>query len=142
MSGIPALAARMPDVSQWLQISGIATAGPPFFRYTLINMPSVLGMEIGFPVTATVTPADHPDDLIVGTLPGGRYVRMRHNGPPQTLMQATATLLSWAQHEGLRWDMYAQDDGEHWACRLEEYLDVADEAENWQTDLTFRLADQ
>ena len=46
--------------------------------------------------------------------------------------------------ENLRFDVQHLDDGEHWACRLEEYLtDPADDPtmQNWDTDLTIKLAD-
>lgn len=143
MDGIPEFADRMPQVWRWLDTVGIKPTGPAFFRYTLIDMSTALGMEIGWPVTEQLDPPCGQMDLISGTLPGGRYVTMLHVGPPETLMQATSDLLDWAQREGLSWDMEERDDGEHWACRLEEYLSDADaDPATWETYLTFKLADR
>jgi effector-binding domain-containing protein len=75
-------------------------------------------------------------------LPAGRYLTVRHVGPPAGLEQATSDLLSWAARKGLAFDVSFSDDGEHWACRLEEYLSVpTEDPEHWKTDLTFLLAD-
>jgi hypothetical protein len=47
-------------------------------------------------------------------------------------------LLQWAAERDLEWDA----DGNRWGCRLEEYLsDPAEDMEQWQTRLAFRLRD-
>ncbi|OAP22642.1 MULTISPECIES: hypothetical protein [Amycolatopsis] len=44
----------------------------------------------------------------------------------------------------MRWDRTVEADGEHWAARLEIYRTnprIEPDANNWDTDLCFRLAD-
>ena len=143
MSTIPEIADRIPDVLAWLDRRAITPCGPPFLRYSVISMPDVLVVEAGFPVDA-LQALDADDAMLSGTLPAGRYAKVRHHGPPMGLAQATADLLAWGAHRNLRFDVQHLDDGEHWACRLEEYLtDPADDPtmQNWDTDLTIKLAD-
>ncbi len=142
MSGIAALADRVPEVFDWLGTQGVDPAGPVFFRYTVIDMAGLLEMEVGVPVAVPLGQGD--GDLVVGVLPSGRYLTTRHTGHPQSLEQATGELLAWAARHGYTWDVQLLDDGEHWGCRLEEYLSDPVEQpdlDTWQTDLTFRLAD-
>jgi effector-binding domain-containing protein len=136
------IADRLPEVLAWLDGRGITPSGPPFLRYSVISMPDLLVVEAGFPVDA-LQALDEDDQVRSGTLPAGRYLTARHHGPPIGLEQATDDLLAWAAKRNLRFDVQDLDDGEHWACRLEEYLTVpADDPtmENWVTDLTFKLA--
>lgn len=125
---------------------GLAPAGPPFWRYVVIDMARQLEMQVGVPVAeASSTDASVDDEqLRAGVLPAGRYVTTVHTGHPSELMQATAELLSWAAQQDLSWDMTRAADGEHWGCRLEEYLtDPATQPDmsRWQTRLAFRLRD-
>jgi effector-binding domain-containing protein len=84
------------------------------------------------------------DEVLNGTLPGGRYASLTHTGHPDELEAATARLLSWAAERELRWDIAETDAGEAWGCRLEFYkTDPAAEPDmsRWETELAFRLAD-
>jgi len=141
MAAMKELIDRLPEVFGWLAGQGIAPAGPPFFRYNVIDMPGRLEMEVGVPVAdvPTVPPA-----FTTGTLPAGRYVTTVHTGHPDELISATADLLAWVEVQGLTWDMTRTPDGERWAARLEWYhTDPAVEPDmaKWETELAFRLAD-
>ena len=141
METIGSVAHRIPEIFGWLGAHGIAPAGPPFFRYHVIDMQRELQVEVGVPVASPV--ADE-GEVRAGTLPAGRFAVMTHTGAPDTLVAATAELLDWAQAQGLAWDVSRTDAGEHWGCRVEFYLtNPAEEpdASKWQTQLAFRLAD-
>jgi effector-binding domain-containing protein len=141
MAGIPAFAARTGEVFDWLGARGLKPAGPPFFRYNVIDMARELEMETGVPIATAV---DGDDDVVAGVLPAGRYATVIHTGHPSELVKVTGALLDWAAEQGLTWDMSPSEDGEWWGARLEFYLtDPAEEPDmsKWQTQLAFRLAD-
>jgi effector-binding domain-containing protein len=142
MSALGSVADRIPEIFGWLGARGIAPAGPPFFRYHVIDMERQLQVEVGVPVEAPVT--DDDGDVHAGILPAGRYAVVIHTGAPNTLLDATAALLHWAEERGLAWDVSQADAGEKWGCRLESYLtdpSLQPDTSKWQTQLAFRLAD-
>jgi effector-binding domain-containing protein len=141
MQTIPELADRLPGVFEWLAAHDVAPAGPPFFRYRVIDMATELVMEAGVPVGQQVTPEA---DLSVDVLPAGRYVSTTHIGPPEELVEVTGGLLRWAEERGLHFDVRPSEAGEVWGCRL-EWLETnpaeQPDRNQWQTRLAFRLAD-
>lgn len=145
MDGIPGLGARLGEVFGWLGARGLAPAGPPFFRYNVIDMMRELEIEAGVPVAAAVPTGDGAEGPVVsGVLPAGRYATLIHAGHPAELVGVTKALLDWAAGQGLSWDMSPAEDGDHWGCRLEFHLtDPAEEPDmsKWVTQLAFRLAD-
>jgi hypothetical protein len=44
--------AGFPGLLGWLAEHGITASGPPFIRYTVVDMDAELGIEIGAPVAA------------------------------------------------------------------------------------------
>jgi effector-binding domain-containing protein len=140
-AALGSVADRIPEIFGWLGARGIAPAGPPFFRYLVIDMERQLLVEVGVPVASAV---EDDGEIRGGTLPAGRFAVMTHTGAPDTLMAPTAALLDWAEAQGLAWDVSQTDAGEEWGCRLENYLtDPAEQPDlsKWQTELAFRLAD-
>ena len=136
------VADRIPEIFGWLGARGIIPAGPPFFRYHVIDTERQLLVEAGVPVASALDADD--GDIRGGTLPAGRFAVMTHTGAPETLMAATAALLEWAETRGLAWDVSQTDAGERWGCRLESYpTDPAEQPDTgkWQTELAFRLAE-
>jgi effector-binding domain-containing protein len=128
-----------PRVFAWLSERGIAPAGAPFWKYNLIDMDRELEVEVGVPVAAAV---DGDEQVLAGVLPAGRYAALRYTGHPSGLADATASLLQWAQDEGLAWDVLQTPDGQRWGARLEIYeTDPAAEPDmsKWTTQLAFRL---
>ncbi len=141
MAEVGSVAHRLPEIFGWLGARGITPAGPPFFRYHVIDMERQLLVEAGVPVAS---PVDDDGGIRGGTLPAGRYAVMTHTGAPNTLVAATTTLLARGQDHGLAWDVSQTDAGQKWGCRLEFYLtDPAEQPDTskWQTELAFRLAD-
>src|SRR5215472_11613326 len=141
MATVGLVADRIPEIFGWLGARGIEPAGPPFFRYHVIDMERQLLVEAGIPVASAV---EDEGDIRAGTLPAGRFAVTTHTGAPHTLMAATSALLDWADARELAWDVSQTDAGEKWGCRLESYLtDPAEQPDTskWQTELAFRLAD-
>lgn len=135
------LGARLGEVFGWLATHGLEPAGPPFFRYRVIDMTAELDMEAGVPVAAVV---DGDSGMVSGVLPAGRYATLTHVGAPDELAGVTKDLLDWADKQNLTWDMTPGENGDWWGSRLEFYLtDPAREPEmsKWHTQLAFRLAD-
>jgi effector-binding domain-containing protein len=140
MGEIEALGRRLGEVFGWLDSHGLTPAGPPFFKYNVIDMARELEMEAGVPV-ATATSGE--GQIVAGVLPAGRYATLTHVGHPSELMAATKALLDWAAEQGLTWDVTPGEDGDRWACRLENYLtdpDQEPDMSKWVTQLAFKLA--
>lgn len=138
---IGSIADRIPEIFGWLGARGVAPAGPPFFRYHVIDMKRQLQVEAGVPVASAI---DDDGEIRAGTLPAGQFAVMTHTGAPNTLVAATTQLLDWAQTHGVEWDVSQTEAGEHWGCRVEFYLtNPAEEPDvsKWETQLAFRLAD-
>jgi len=141
MADLGGLGARFAEVFAWLGARGVPPAGPPFFRYNVIDMARELEIDAGVPVAQAVDGDGH---LVAGVLPAGRYATLTHVGHPSELAGVTETLLDWAAGQGLTWDTSPGPDGDVWGGRLEIYLtDPAQEPDmsKWETQLAFRLAD-
>jgi effector-binding domain-containing protein len=141
MAELGGLGARFGEVFAWLDARGLAPAGPPFFRYDVIDMMRELQVEAGVPVAVAV---DGDAQVSSGVLPAGRYATLTHVGHPSELLGVTKALLDWAAGQGLSWDMSPGEGGERWGSRLEIYLtDPGQEPDmsKWVTQLAFRLAD-
>jgi effector-binding domain-containing protein len=144
MSGLAGLADEIPHVIERADALGLTPAGPPFFRYDVIDMEGELVVEAGIPVAGAVPPGTELDDLEAGILPAGRYATVVHVGHPDSLEEATARLLRWAADTGLTFDAGPGERGEVWGCRLESYLTdprVEPDMSRWETELAFRLGD-
>jgi effector-binding domain-containing protein len=141
MQTIPEIADRFGEVFGWLAERGLQPAGPPFFRYLVIDMDRGLVMQAGVPVESAI---EGSGDVHDGVLPAGRYATTTYIGHPAGLVEVTRRMLEWADDQGLQWDTGSSPDGEVWGCRLEHHeTDPAEEADltRWQTRLEFRLAD-
>lgn len=141
MTEFAQVADHLPVMFGWLGERGVQTAGPPFFRYRVIDMAAELSVEAGIPIhgeTSVTAP------MFVEELPAGRYATLAHVGHPDELVGVTQSLLDWAQHQGLTWDMTLTPEGEVWGCRLELFAtnpEVEPDMHKWETILMFRLAD-
>ena len=141
MTEFAQVADHLPGMFGWLGERGVVPAGPPFFRYRVIDMSADLVVEAGIPVAER---ADVPEPMFTDNLPGGRYVTVTHIGHPDELVAVTARLLNWAADEGLTWDMEPTPTGEVWGCRLELLMTNPAEQPDmhqWETVLLFKLAD-
>ncbi len=128
-------------VFDWLDQQDVAPAGPPFWKYNVIDMAGQLELEVG---VATATRASADDQVSVGELPAGRYLETTFHGHPDGLLQATSDLLAYADAQGLTFDRADTPAGDRWAARLEYYLNDPDDEPDmtqWDTTLSFKLAD-
>ncbi|HEY5981050.1 MAG TPA: GyrI-like domain-containing protein [Microlunatus sp.] len=139
MDHFDVIADRFGEVFGWLAERGLEPVGPVFFSYVVINMPGPMHLQAGVPIARLV---EGDDRVSTGELPAGRYVTVRHRGHPDSLMQATADLLAWAEGEGLEFDQWDAPEGHAWAGRTEWYysdpVEVPDLNE-WETELAFKL---
>lgn len=145
MRTIPEIADRMPEVFAFMADRGLVPAGPPFFRYHLIDMERELEIEVGVPLAEAAPTEAVPSggDVHPGVLPAGRYATVLHIGHFDELVSVTAHLLAWARRQGLRWDAADSPEGQRWGARLEFYrTDPREEPDptKWETELAFRLA--
>jgi effector-binding domain-containing protein len=133
--------ATMPKLWQWIGAHRIEPAGPPFFKYNVIDMAHELEIEFGAP-TATLLQAD--DQVVTGTLPAGRYATLTYHGHYDNLVEVNAVLIGWANLHQHKFDMQPTPKGDRFACRLEVYPNDPREVPNsddWETVLAFKLAD-
>ncbi len=129
-------------VFEWLAQRDVAPAGPPFWKYNVIDMAGQLELEVG---VATETAATADDQVSVGELPAGRYLETTFHGHPDGLQQATADLLAYAEAQGLTFDSTDSPAGDRWAARLEYYLTDPDDQPDmaqWDTTLSFKLTEE
>ena len=96
------------QVRRALKAGGIGAAGPAYARYLKYDEKSgVFGLEVGIPVWSAVIGYG---DIFPSVLPGGRVMRVEHEGPHTTLGK------SFAKLDGL---LVAQDlvpIGPAWEC--------------------------
>ncbi len=131
---------RLDEVFGRLAERGVEPAGPPFFRYRVIDMERELVVEAGVPVAEPLL----VDGLDADVLPPGRYVETTFTGHPDRLVTVTGDLLRWADDQGLTFEQHMEPQGHVWGSRLEIYeTDPNDEPDmnRWTTTLAFRLAD-
>lgn len=86
MAAVGSVADRIPEIFGWLGARGITPAGPPFFRYHVIDMEGQLEVEAGVPVASAI---DDDGDIRAGTLPAGRFAVITHTGAPDTASSST-----------------------------------------------------
>jgi effector-binding domain-containing protein len=81
------------QVFDWLGTRGISPAGPPFWRYILVDMDAELELETGVAIASRI---EADGEARTGVLPAGRYATVVHTGHPDTLVDAPRDLLDWA----------------------------------------------
>src|SRR5215213_1293201 len=112
------------EVMAYLKKQDVAPAGAPFIRYWVINMPGLMDIELGWPVTSALP--GHAR-VAAGSLPAGRYASLIYTGIMNGVA-GNAALLDWGAQQGLAWDSWATDAGDAFGARYESFLtDPADE---------------
>ena len=74
MSGLAGVGARLGQVFGWLGARGVAPAGPPFFKYNVIDMAGDLEVEGGVPIAQAM---EGDTQVLSGVLPAGRDLNPR-----------------------------------------------------------------
>ncbi|MEO8686510.1 MAG: GyrI-like domain-containing protein [Devosia sp.] len=139
----PEIAQKAPpliaDVIAWVEAHGGETTGAPFFNYVNFYPDETMDMQVGMP-TATVLEGD--GEVSTGTLPGGRYASLMHDGPYHELHEANRALGDWAKNSGHKLDGRVEGDRFVNATRMEIYLDPGEgPSGNPVTEVAFRLAE-
>jgi effector-binding domain-containing protein len=137
---------RLPEVLTWLAAQGLEPAGPPYFRYHVIDMFRRLEVEAGVPVATAVDLAggEAAGEVRAGVLPAGRYVAYTHTGAPDTHIDVITAILEWAAERELVWDTTPTPEGDAWGCRLASILSepgTQPPGAELVTEFAFRLAD-
>jgi effector-binding domain-containing protein len=132
------------EVRAWLEKQGVAPTDAPFIRYLVIDMPSLLDIELGWPVAS---PLSGTERIRAGLLPAGRYASLASIGPykGKALMKANGALIDWGIEHGIVWDSKQTEQGEAFGARLESYIKGPGnepDQEKWKTEVAIRLADQ
>src|SRR5579872_7462505 len=83
----------LPEVYGWLTKRGVTPAGPPFFKYNVIDMARELEIEFGVPTREAVVGDGRVE---AGRLPAGRYGSLVFRGRYEELYDANAILIGWA----------------------------------------------
>ena len=125
----------------YLAEQGIAPVGAAFYNYRRINMSETLDVEAGVAVERAGTDSDR---VKFGTLPAGKFIKLRWHGHPDKLEQVTGMLIGWVRLTEQPLDVEEKPDGDHFACRLESYETDPDDEPNmdeWWTELNFKLKD-
>lgn len=129
------------DLKRRLKKRDIVATDAPFFRYNIIDMPTALEIDFGWPTEHL----EEGDDMLVsGTLQAGRYATLTHTGPYKDLIAANGALLDWIKAQGLQLDSHSSPAGDVFGCRLEIYPTdpkIEKDKSKWVTELAFRLAD-
>lgn len=118
----------------------IQTVGPVFFKYNIVKMPE---LEIEFGII-TMERVQAEGELIGGELPAGRYAQLTYFGSYDHLIEANAALIDWSRANGHAFDVREQADGDHFASRVEFYLNGPDDEPDpnkLETIVAIRLKD-
>lgn len=107
------------EVGRWLRANDLAPSGPPFVRYSRIDMPHRLSIEVCMPVMD----APPGDGRVRGNeVPEGRYAVLVHEGPASELVGANEALQQWAREKGIAFRLQQSDPSIEWTARTETYL--------------------
>ena len=123
------LAEILPKVYQFAVANEIDIAGAPVCRYKEWTKERAT-VEAGLPVTGTARPEG---EIILSSIPAGRYASVIHKGSYDTVDQAHRKIEKWLQRRSLSADSDA----------FEVYLTDSDEQPDpaeWQTQVMRRLS--
>ena len=128
------------EVFDWLVREGIAPAGAPFIRFRVLgDEDRAFDLEVGVPVAE---PVAGDGRVVAGTVPGGAYATLIHQGHPDRLEEARAELRAWVREQGLALALEEGAEGEVWDGFFESFLtDPARESrpEKWSTEVAYLL---
>lgn len=137
---LPGLVQKVvPQLGAWLAEHKITPKGPLFIRYTYVDMPKRLDVEVGLITTAKVKGSGQ---VISGVIPAGKYVSYTHFGDYSGLVSANGIVQDYARSNKLNFKMRSGKLGEEFVGRFELYeTDPATEPDKskWRTDVQYLL---
>jgi effector-binding domain-containing protein len=126
------------ELRPWLRVHPADTSGYGYLRLHTVDMGGLMDLEVGT-VCRVRLPGD--DRVRPGSFRAGPYATLTYQ---DHAVRANRTLLEWISVNGLSLDKTIETDGDHFACRYEEYLtDPATEPRKtrWHVRLAMRLRD-
>jgi hypothetical protein len=125
-------------VETWLAERGIEPSGGPLIRYRVIDMETVMQVEIGWPVAEPVDADDARDaGLVADSLPAGMYGVTTYRGIENGIA-GNGALIQWADDNGIEWDRWDEPTGDAFRARVEfELTDPAEQPDpsTWDTEV-------
>lgn len=125
-------------VEAWLAEQGIQPSGGPLIRYRVIDMETVMQVEIGWPVAEPVDPGTASDaGLVADSLPAGTYAATTFRGV-ENGVPGNGVLIQWALDNGVEWDRWDEPGGDAFRARVEfELTDPAEtpDPSTWETEV-------
>ncbi len=86
---------------QWLQQKQLESSGAPFFRYLIMDMvENRFVVDVGWPLAAAT---EGDGQIVVDTMPAGRYDVTLNTGSFSDLVGAHYALLQWGEAQGIHW---------------------------------------
>ena len=113
----------MRQLAKAIKAQGIQNTGAAIFKYNIVKMPE---LEIEFGII-TAGPVQVAGELVSGELPAGRYAQLTYLGSYNHLIKANAALIDWARSNGHAFDVREVADGDHFASRVEFYINGPDD---------------
>jgi effector-binding domain-containing protein len=126
------------ELIDWLDDNKAEKLGEFFVRLHVIDMNGPMDLEVG-----VVTPEPIPGSGRVrpSTFPAGRYATLTYRNHS---LRANRALIEWAREQGIPFDRWDEEAGDHFACRYEAYrTDPRTEPRKtkWEVELNIRVAD-
>lgn len=128
--------AAIQEIEEAISRQGQAPQGPLFAHHLKLSSTD-FDVEVGFPVSAPITPAGRVDN---GAQPGGRVARAVYQGPYEELPAAWDAFGERLRREGLASGEVCESVETLW----ERYLvgpETSDDPKDWRTELNLPLDD-
>jgi effector-binding domain-containing protein len=123
------------ELIDWLDNHNVEKFGEFFLRLHVIDMNGPMDLEVG-----VITPELIAGDARVrpSTIPAGRYATLTYRNHA---LRANRALIEWAGEQGIPFDRWDEEAGDHLACRYEAYrTDPRTESRKtkWEVELNIR----
>jgi effector-binding domain-containing protein len=123
------------ELIDWLDNHNVEKFGEFFLRLHVIDMSGPMDLEVG-----VITPELIAGDARVrpSTIPAGRYATLTYRNHA---LRANRALIEWAGEQGIPFDRWDEEAGDHFACRYEAYrTDPRTESRKtkWEVELNIR----
>ncbi|MEX0957148.1 MAG: GyrI-like domain-containing protein [Rhizobiaceae bacterium] len=129
------------EIWGWVDAANAQPTGMTILKYNVVDMAGIMELEYGVSTAASVTSDER---VLAGTLPAGRYATITHTGAYDQLYDANAVLIGWAKERDIEWDTETKADGDHFACRYEDYRtdpQAEPDPQKWVVDVAIKIRD-
>jgi len=127
------------ELNAWIGEKEVKTSGPPFLRFHVIDMRGFMDISFCVPVRKAL-----PDDgnVKADVLPAGQYASLIYSGGG---ISANRALIEWVRAQGLDFDRWDTQQGDHFRGRYETYLTdpkIEPRKSKWKIEVAIKLADK